>query len=184
MAYYMQGDYYLAGDPGLFSFLGKAVKGVAKTAVGIGGAALSLTPAGQAIQMVGRTLTAPSAFQPVGMPSFAQPVSAFRPPTIAPPAPAPSRGTGFGAVPVGVTQVGPGFRQTKAGGFTMRKRPRMNPYNPRALARASRRIESMRKSMSRALKHTNYKIVSKGAGRSGGSRGVITRSEAARALRR
>lgn len=181
MGYYMAGDYYLAGDPGLFSFLGKAAKGIAKTAIGVGGAALSLTPAGQAIQMVGRTLRGPGAFAPAfpiaptfGAPTIPSP-RAFAPtrmPTMAPPAMAP-------------TAAAPGApRLTKEGYVTTRKRPRMNPYNPRALARASRRLESMRKSMSKALRHTNYKIVSKGAGRGGGSRGVITRSEAARALRR
>lgn len=180
MGYYMAGDYYMSGDPGLFSFLGKAVKGVAKTAVGIGGAVLAASPVGQAVQAAGRTFTAAT-----GAPV---PVAPTMPMTFGALPTMPARVLGAGAGAAVGTVAAPFMKQaqprvTKAGAVTTRKRPRMNPYNPRALARASRRIDSMRKSMSKALRHTNYKIVSKGAGRGRGSRGVITRSEAARALR-
>lgn len=50
--------------------------------------------------------------------------------------------------------------------FGRKKRRRMNPGNTKALTRASRRIDSFVKVAKKALKHTNYKIVSKSAGRS------------------
>jgi len=65
-----------------------------------------------------------------------------------------------------------------------RRRRRMNYGNTKALRRADRRIDGFVKVARGALKHTNYKIVSKSAGSRGGSRGVITRREASRALSR
>lgn len=80
--------------------------------------------------------------------------------------------------------LGPGTEGTMVGRVP-RKRPTINYGNVKALKRADRRIDGFVKVARSALKHTNYKVVSKSAGRGGrfGSRGVITRSEAARALR-
>lgn len=64
------------------------------------------------------------------------------------------------------------------------KRRRMNYGNVKALRRADRRIDGFVKVARSALKHTNYKVVSKSAGRARGSSGVITRAEARRALAR
>lgn len=55
--------------------------------------------------------------------------------------------------------------------------------NIRALRKADRRIDGFVGVARSALKHTGYKVVSKGYGRARGSRGVITRAEAARAFR-
>ena len=67
-------------------------------------------------------------------------------------------------------------------GSFRRKRRRMNYTNVRALKRADRRIDGFVKEAKKALKHTNYRVVSKSAGKRG-SRGVITKAEASRALR-
>lgn len=69
--------------------------------------------------------------------------------------------------------------------FGRKKYRRMDYGNVKALRRADRRIDGFVKVARKALKHTNYKVVSKSAGRSRGpSSGIITRSEARRALAR
>ena len=89
-----------------------------------------------------------------------------------------------GAMPAKRGVLGPGTEGTMVGRVAKEgKRRRINYGNTRALTRASRRIDGFVKVARRALKHTNYKVVSKSAGRAGGSRGVITRAEASRALR-
>lgn len=49
-----------------------------------------------------------------------------------------------------------------------RKRRRMNPANAKALRRAGRRVDSFVRLAKSSLKHTNYKIVSKSAGKARG----------------
>jgi len=70
----------------------------------------------------------------------------------------------------------------KAVDIVLGRRRRMNPMNVKALRRATRRIDGFTRTARRALKHTGYMLVSRHA--KGASRGVITRAEAARALKR
>ena len=180
MSYYLAGDYYMAGDPGLFGFLGGVVKKVARAAVGVGRAVLGATPVGQAVTAISSAV----------MPTQNIPQITNVPPmrSFGPAAPPPQfRGMAPEAAPSGRARTviinGKRWHYNKYGELKKGKIPTINPMNPRALARSSRRIDSMRKGMGKALRHTNYKLVSKSAGRRGGSKGVITRSEAARALR-
>lgn len=87
------------------------------------------------------------------------------------------------ALPFAPPTMGPAPRGggKKAAG-TGRRRRRRNNMNPKALRRASARIDGFVKEAKKALKHTNYKLVTKSSGR-GKTRGVITRAEAERALR-
>ena len=180
MSYYLAGDYVYAGDPGLFGFLGGVVKKVAGAALGVGRAVLGATPVGQAVTAItGAVMPTQNIPQIQQMP---MPVSRMAP-QVVPQSP-------IGAPEAAATQRarnviigGKRFHYNKFGELKKGRIPIMNPLNPRALARSSRRIDGMRKGMGRALKHTNYKMVTKGSGRGRGSRGVITRSEAARALR-
>jgi hypothetical protein len=64
------------------------------------------------------------------------------------------------------------------------RRRRMNPMNVKALRRASRRIDGFARTARKALKHTPFMLVSRAARGRRGSPGVITRSEASRALRK
>lgn len=181
MAYYQAGDYYGAGDyyaaGGLGSFLGKVVKGVAKVGLGVAKTALGATPVGMAATAVSRALT------PTGPAAPALPQIQFPSPLQVPQMP--FAGTGAVGVPQrgNVNVGGKWFHYNKEGVLVKGKRPTMNPGNTKALRRADRRIDRFVGIARSALKHTNYKVTSRSAGR-GGSRGVITRSEAARALRR
>ena len=142
-------------------FLGKVAGTVAKT-VG----AVAPGPAGAVLRTVGGALS------PVRAPTgFARSVPAPSLPIMGPPQGQQPRGrTPYLGLPV----------------LDKPKRRRMNYGNTKALKRADRRIDGFVKVARSALKHTNYKVVSKSAGRSSrnGSRGVITRAEAARALSR
>lgn len=77
------------------------------------------------------------------------------------------------ALPFGKT----GFEVARAGGVGGR---RMNAGNAKAARRAIRRIKAVR----HLLQSIEKELPRRPAARSGGSRGVITRSEASRALRR
>lgn len=96
--------------------------------------------------------------------------------------------TGSLSIPTGIptfTSSGTSSRGTTyiaPNGQVRRKYRRMNYGNTKALKRANRRIDGFVGEARKALKHTNYKIVSKSAGKRG-SRGVITGAEARRALR-
>ena len=180
MSYYLAGDYVYAGDPGLFGFLGGIVKKVAKVGIGVAGRALGMTPVGAVATAVSSAL----------MPT--QNIPTFRAPQgITPRTPLGKTVPGMGVNgdreitgrPRNVIIDGKRYHYNKYGELKKGRIPIMNTLNPRALARSSRRTDGMRKGMGRALKHTNYKLVSKSSGRGRGSRGVITRSEAARALR-
>lgn len=191
MSYYMQGDYYGVGDPGLFDVFKKVAGTVGKVALGVGKAAVAASPVGRAVSAITGTLMGPQAI-PAAAPV---PSMAITPPVM-PTIPM------AGALPALPTQLGPTgqqlmvtgraqnviiggkrFHYNKYGELKRGRIPVMNPLNPRALSRSSRRIESCRTRMTKALKHTGYKIVPRSSGRGRGSRGVITRSEAARALR-
>lgn len=154
------------GDPGFLGALGKIAGGVLGVAGGIlPGPVGTIAKIGAGVLRPTRRVAAPP-------PTRMMPAFPGRRPTpfrrMAPP---------VGAVAPAVTPA-----EARAMGMVARRR-RMNYGNTRALTRASRRIDGFVKVARRALKHTNYKVVSKSAGRAAGSRGVITRREAARALR-
>lgn len=65
------------------------------------------------------------------------------------------------AVPGGATGL-----VVSADGTVRRRRRKMNYANGKALTRANRRVDGFVRLAKRSLKHTNYKIVSKSAGRS------------------
>lgn len=133
-----------AGDP----FLGGIIKGAGKL---IGGAAriaapLLPGPLGGAARIVGGVLGG----RPVLRPQITPPVF--------------PGGGRLPAPPLMLPRLGPtpGMRQprvTKAGAVTDRKRPRMNPNNPRALRRAARRIEAHVRQEQR-IKKTMTKVAS------------------------
>jgi hypothetical protein len=176
----MMGDYYAAGDPGIFGFLGGAIKKIAGVGLGVAKTVLGGTPVGMAVTGI------TSAMMPTqNIPTFISP-PAMRgiQPATAPRGVAAQQGQAEQTQrPRNVIIGGKRWHYNKYGELKKGRIPIMNSLNPRALARSSRRIDGMRKGMGRALKHTNYKLVSKSAGRSRGSKGIITRSEAARALR-
>jgi len=142
MPYYGQGDYY--GQGGLGSFLGKVAKGALGFATGGPMGAIA------AIRSVSPAVTpaAPSRFQ-----TPAPQVIVQAPGII----PAIQR-----IVPGGAT----GLMVDPTTGMVKRRRRRMNYANGRALTRANRRVDGFVRLAKRSLKHTNYKIVSKSAGRS------------------
>lgn len=166
MAYAYQrsnyGDYYQAG--GIFGTIGRIAGSLLKKTP-IGAAAATAYSVGKtAYQAVRRTPTKRAA----------TPIRQVPPPPM-----------GTLMEKRGQAEVlGPGTEGTMVGRVP-RKRGKINYGNVKALKRADRRIDGFVKVARSALKHTNYKVVSKSAGRGGrsGSRGVITRSEAARALR-
>jgi len=174
---YYRGDYY-RGDPGIFGAIGGAIGGFAKGVVGAAKVGLGIAgtvlpgPAGIAARAVTRLTGGTRTVQPP-------------PPTIVPPSFAPqpiSRQPA--AMPLGPIRQPMTAAERERLGLPPRKRRRMNHGNVKALRRADRRIDGFVGVARKALKHTNYKVVSKSAGRGrAGSRGVITRSEAARALR-
>ena len=148
MSYYGTGDYYLAGDPGLFSSIGGFVKGAVGGLI-TGGPIGAITGGIRGISSGGSGRFVP----PVAIPRFG--------------------GGGSPSVP----SIDPRT------GRPRKKYRRMNYGNTKALKRANRRIDGFVGEARKALKHTNYKIVSKSAGKRGGTRGVITAAEARRALR-
>lgn len=165
---YYRGDYY-RGDPGLFGAIGSALKGVAKVATGVIGSVVP-GPAGVVARMAGKAL---------GTRKVDATITTVQPPTIVPPPSIGTAATKRGPTP-GTTAYTPlGMPYIVKG----RRRRRPNYGNVKALNRANKRIDGFVTAARKALKHTNYKVVSRSAGRGGGSRGVITRREAARALR-
>lgn len=154
---YAYGDYHrMRGDP----FLGKLVKGVGRAlgtvARGAIGVAAQVLPG--PLGMAARAVTRPT-----------ERVSFFPPE----PSLAPLRSLG----PNAVAYAEPG------GGMMLlqKKRRRMNVANPKALRRAIRRSKGFLKLARKAVGPLGYSVQRRGGGP---SRGVITRSEAARALRR
>lgn len=131
MSYYGVGDYYMAGDPGLFSSIGGLFKRAGRGALGfatggVGGAIAGLTaPTRRSAPRMGSFTVTPRAIAPGGRPFV-----------------------------------------TRGGVGTGRRRRKMNYANGKALTRANRRVDGFVKLARKSLKHTNYKIVSKSAGRS------------------
>jgi hypothetical protein len=143
------------GDPGFLSGIGKFVGGVARVAGGI-----IPGPIGALASAAGSVITRVSgggvpASLPGGVPTA----------SFAGQQPVPGiRGAAQRLFPGGAT----GYRKIR----------HMNPGNAKAARRAIRRVKSVRK----LLQSIERELPRRPAAR-GGSRGVITRSEAARALR-
>ena len=160
--YYQAGDNYgRAGNyayqaGGLFGFIGKAAKAIGGLIPG---------PIGTIARIGGGILAGAAAGRGIAAALPSPPGGQIPVPGV----------TGFvqRALPGGAT------------GFMSAGRRRMNPMNVKALRRASRRLDSFARTARKALRHSPFMLVSRAsrAGR-GGSRGVITRSEAARALKR
>jgi hypothetical protein len=138
MSYYGAGDYYGAG--GIGSFLKKAAGTLVSGAVGL----VTGGPAG-ALANVSRS---------VG---------------ILPNAPSGSRS--FAATPqVQIPQININPMAALPGGqplftFGGKRRRRMNFANGKALNRANRRVDGFVRLARRSLKHTGYRVVTKGSGR-------------------
>lgn len=137
MSYYGTGDYYMTGDPGLFSSIGSFVKGVAG---GVGGF-LTGGPAGAIAGIAASTRS-----------SNRQSIPVLPTPGL--------RGVAQRMVPGGAT----GYQVDPVTGMAKKKRRRMNYANGKALNRANRRVDGFVRMAKRSLKHTNYKIVSKSSG--------------------
>lgn len=147
----------IQGDPGLFSFLGKAVRGVAGVVSKLGIPIVS-GAAGVAAGLLGGGMRGPGitpTFAPGGLPPLVQqrgtPRGIQRPGILA---------AGQAFFPGGATGLGEGCgngtRPNKSGywlksgqyvepGSVCVRRRRMNPLNPRALSKAMRRIESAKR---------------------------------------
>jgi len=161
MSYYTgQGDYYSGkGDPGLFSAIGKGLGLVGSILPGpLGGAAKF------AGGLLGGTKATPSTPRSYG-PSM-------------PAVPTPGvMGMAQRAIPGGKSgyqcntgnSCGSGYHLNKAYSYAHSAEPgtmcvrnrKLNPTNPAALARASKRIDKFVNVAKGALKHTNYKVVNK-----------------------
>lgn len=186
---YYRGDYYRAG--GILGSIGKFLGGAVKT---VGAVALGTVTGGP---LGGVAAAARTVLQ-----RQTNPVQG----TAIAPMPQPQMGRLPALPPIGVGQVGPFAQQTggliqvqsyTAGGRPIVKtidqrtgrvvgsRKRMNVANPRALRRALRRVAGFGKLAKRAKRDIARAASAIGVRRGGGgSRGVITRSEAARALRK
>lgn len=119
------------GDPGFFGSVGRFVGGVAKTAVGVAGQVLP-GPAGFVARQVSARI-APRGAAQVRRQSRA--MARVQIPFLA-------RGTGRRVIPqVSITGgPGPGVRQGETIVLGAPKRRRMNPLNPKALSRSTRRL--------------------------------------------
>lgn len=137
MSYYGTGDYYLAGDPGFFSSIGGFIKRAAGGIVG------------------GLTGGLPGAIQGIA----ARSGGGGGPPVLVTPAPG-MLGTIQRTLPGGSS----GY--VDASGMVRKRRRRMNYGNAKALRRSIRRQDGFVRLARGALKGTNYKIVSRSAGRS------------------
>jgi hypothetical protein len=186
---YYRGDYYRAG--GIFGSIGKFLGGVAKTVGQV--ASILPIPGGNIIGGVARAVggvLAPNPRAGTALAPMSAPVLTQLP----------------RLPPISTGQIGPFGQQTggliqvqsyTAGGRQVTKivdqqtgrvvsgRKRMNVANPRALRRALRRVAGFGKLATRAKRDIARAASAIGVRRGGGSsRGVITRSEAARALRK
>lgn len=174
---YAAGDYYSGygsnyAAGGLFSFVGKALKTVA-------GVASQMLPG--PIGAIARIGTGILGGAGAGRAVQAQ-LPTFTPAGLGPMLPEPGiAGAVHRIVPGGKTGFG---YYNKKGEFIEGKRPVMNPMNVRALRRASRRLDGFARTARKALKHSPFMLVSRASRGRRGSPGVISRSEAARALKR
>jgi hypothetical protein len=165
MPYYQAGDYYrggyAAGDNygayqagGIFGFIGKAAKAVGGAVLKVGGA-------------VAKTV--------IGATPLGAAITAIAPPTQTLAGPSgPIQMVPTPGVTGAVQRLVPGG----ASGYQLKKRRHMNAGNAKAARRAISRIKSVR----HLLQSIERELPRRPAPR-GGSRGVITRAEAARALR-
>ncbi len=150
MGYYM-GDYgRMMGDPGFFSFIGRALRGGLKLLTGMGGGGgatrVIQAPAAGAIERVGR-IAGPIA-QRVGRVVRGHPVLT-----------AAGGAAAIGAVGAAVGRAGApgverGFHISKTTGALVRNR-RMRVTNPRALRRAIRRATGFARLAKRVLRFTS-----------------------------
>lgn len=185
---YYKGDYYGYRAGGILGSIGKFFGGIAKTAANV----LSVLPTPlQPLARVASPVLNPR--QGTAIAPVAQQVP-FRPIPMQLPALPPVGQVGpFMGQQGGLIQV----QTVTAGGRPTVKivdqntgrvvggRKRMNVANPRALRRALRRVAGFGKLAKRAKRDIARAASAIGVRRGGGgSRGVITRSEAARALRR
>ena len=157
MSYYSgMGDYYSGvGDPGLFGSIAKVLGGGLSTL----GSVLP-GPLGSAAKIGGGILG-----------KITGGTKAVRPPPapIQVPTPVPGiRGAAQRIVPGGQSgytcpsgACGPGFHLDKATNSRCVRNRRTNYTNPRALARASKRVDGFVKVARKALKNSNYKVVPK-----------------------
>jgi hypothetical protein len=168
--YYQAGDNYgRAGNyayqaGGIFSGIASAIGKVAKVAGG-----LLPGPIGTIARIGGGILAGAGAGRVIqaALPSLVP----------APPSP--------GMIPApGITGVIERALPGGASGYISGRRRRMDPMNVKALRRASRRLDSFARTARKALKHSPFMLVSRASRGRRGSPGVITRSEAARALKR
>jgi len=167
MSYYGAGDYYGAG--GWFTdLIGGGLGVIGSVIPGVGGDIVSKVGG----WIKGGTKNNPPQPQVIPITPSTMPISMAGPPPTIQPTPG-IKGTIQRIVPGGAT----GYEVVIG-----KKRRRMNVGNAKALRRAIRREQGFVKLARRALKGTGYRITTRGSTR-GGSRGVITRSEAARALR-
>jgi len=148
---YATGGYGYRGDPGLLSFLGKAVKTVWKVAKPIVGAVVG-GPLGYAIAG-GAAVAGSKALVPVGPPA---------PPTGFFPGGAAAVGTAVGAaIPAAIGayagQAGvcpAGYHPAKDGSGRCVRNRRMNVANPRALRRGMRRVQGFEKLARKTISFT------------------------------
>ena len=151
MGYYRTGDYYRGdyyrrgrGDPGLFSWLGGALKSVAGAVAG------ALVPA--PISSILRTVTGGTTG--AGAPRVPQQGSGVRVqlPTIGP------GGASMGGIQIGRFTAQPAVPAVGAPMMESKRRRRMNPANPRALRRAIRREHAFVNLARHVLKGTGITI--------------------------
>lgn len=182
--YGQRGGNYGAGDPGILGSLFKGVTGA------IGGL-ITGGPVGAIAGGIGGLL---SSGKPAPSPQIAPPAMIpFSGGPVQLQVPQPTSRTTIG--PFGSlyssTQYAPGGsteaqKRALIASIGGRKRRRMNVTNPKALRRALRRVTGFGKLVQRSRKAIGRAASAAGVHRRsyrGGSRGVITRSEAARALR-
>lgn len=137
MGYYGMGDYYARG--GILDVF----KGIGKVAGTLFGAATN--PVGTITSAVSSFGGGPSS-SGAGLPVLRSP-----------------------GVSGAIARIAPGGSTgyyVDAAGELRKKRRRMNYANSKALTRANRRVDGFVRLARRSLKHTNYKIVSKSAGKS------------------
>lgn len=168
MSYYTGvGDYYSGkGDPGLFGAIGSVLGKVGKVAGAvlpgpIGGVVRGVSSLISGGQPTGSTV-------PVPRPAVPQQRALTTPrgpiPSIGPVSGMTinERRTAFGGMPTCASGAcAPGYHLDKTLGVKCVRNRRTNYTNPRALSRAAKRLDGFVGVARKALKSTNYKVVSK-----------------------
>ena len=164
MTYYTgMGDYYSGkGDPGLFSALGSLGRGI----TGFAGKFLP-GPAGAIAKVAHRALggrpttgtrPVPGPRMPVSMTPVTGGLPIPRIPSFGPQVPSAPAAMGGACASNGCA---PGYHLDKTEGVKCVRNRRTNYTNPRALSRAAKRLDGFVGVARKALKTTNYKVVSK-----------------------